>query len=272
APGIGAARRNALMAARGATIVRRFEEFELDHVRLPPGRSVDAALAELQNNPEITFAQPNYVYRIDSVPPPPNDPYWLDGSLWGMQKIAAQAAWQTYGAGHGTVIVADIDTGVLYTHADLTGNMWRNPGEIAGNGIDDDQNGYVDDVFGIDTVNHDTNPVDDHGHGTHTAGTIAASGNNGIGVAGVNWNAKILACKFLYASGSGSDTGAIECLNYIVALKQRGQHIRVTSHRWGSRRSGQPSQALKSAFDAAGAAGILNIAAAGNDGTNNDSI
>src|SRR4030095_8281533 len=136
----------------------------------------------------------------------------------------------------------------------------------------DDQNGYVDDVFGIDTVNHDTNPIDDNGHGTHTAGTIAGVGNNGVGVTGVNWNAKILACKFLNASGSGSDSGAIECLNYVVALKNKGQNIRVTSNSWGSRRSGQPSQALKSAFDAAGAAGILNIAAAGNDGTNNDSI
>ena len=105
--------------------------------------------------------------------------------------------------GDGSVIVASIDTGVNYNHPDLAANMWRNPLEIPGNGIDDDGDGYVDDVYGIDTVNHDSNPMDDQGHGTHTAGTIAAVGNNGLGVVGVNWNAKILACKFLDADGIG---------------------------------------------------------------------
>ena len=84
--------------------------------------------------------------------------------------------------------------------------MWRNPGEIAGNGIDDDANGYVDDVYGIDPYNGDSDPMDDHSHGTHTAGTIGAVGNNGVGVAGVNWNVRILACKAFNASGSGTDS------------------------------------------------------------------
>ena len=143
--------------------------------------------------------------------------------------------------------------------------MWRNPGEIAGNNIDDDHNGYVDDVYGIDTVNHDSNPIDDHGHGTHTSGTIAAVGNNATGVTGVNWNARILACKFLNGSGSGSEAGAIECFNYIVALKKRGQNIRVSNNSWGALRGGSISQALKDAMDAAGAEGILNVCAAGNN-------
>jgi hypothetical protein len=159
---------------------------------------------------------------------------------------------------------------VQYTHPDLAANIWRNPAEIPANGVDDDHNGYVDDVFGIDTTNHDSDPMDDHGHGTHTAGTIAAVGNNNLGVAGVNWNAKILACKFANAQGSGSDAGAIECLNYIIALKQHGQNIRVTNNSWGSQRGTFPDAALQLAFDNAGNAGILNVAAAGNNGLNTD--
>ena len=268
ARGVDTSRRNALMASRGSTIIRRFQEVDVDHVRLAAGRTVEAALAELRGNPEIEFAQPNHVYR--ALAQTPNDPLWLNDSLWGLQKIAAPQAWQAHGGGNGTVIVADIDTGVMYTHPDLAANMWHNPGEIAGNGIDDDHNGYVDDVFGIDTVNHDANPMDDNGHGTHTAGTIAAVGNNGIGVVGVNWNAKILACKFLNAAGSGSDAGAIECFNYLIALKQRGENIRVSSNSWGAYRGSSISQALKNAVDAAGNAGILNVFAAGNDAANTD--
>jgi subtilisin family serine protease len=177
----------------------------------------------------VEFAQPNFVYRVGSAPGlppaavPPDDPLWLDGSLWGLGKISAAQAWSAAGAGNGSVIIADIDSGVQYTHPDLAANIWRNPAETPANGVDDDHNGYVDDVFGIDTTNHDSDPMDDHGHGTHTAGTIAAVGNNNLGVAGVNWNAKILACKFANAAGTGSDAGAIECLNYIVALKQHGR-------------------------------------------------
>jgi len=270
ARGVSAARRNTLMAARSSTILRRFSELDLDHVRLPAGRSVAAALAELRANPEIEFAQPNYIYEAVTEPGPPNDPRWLDDSLWGLKKIAAREAWQAYGGGNGSVIVADIDTGVMYTHPDLAANMWHNPGEIAGNGTDDDLNGYVDDVYGIDTVNHDSNPMDDQGHGTHTSGTIAAVGNNGIGVAGVNWNAKILACKSFDATGVGSDAAIIQCFNYIVALRNRGENIRVSSNSWGGYRGGSISQALKNAVDAAGNVGILNVFSAGNDGRNID--
>ena len=107
-------------------------------------------------------------------------------------RISAQPAWNQFGGGNGTVVIADIDTGVNYLHGDLVANMWVNPGEIAGNLIDDDANGYIDDIHGIDAVNNDSNPIDDEGHGTHTSGTIAAVGNNGIGVTGVIQNAKIL--------------------------------------------------------------------------------
>jgi len=211
-----------------------------------------------------TELQPDYKVTLDRTP---NDP--SAGSLWGLDAVSAPTAWNT-GTGTGRTIVAVIDSGIAYNHPDLKDNIWRNPGEIAGNGIDDDLNGYVDDVFGIDAVNHDTNPMDDNSHGTHTSGTIAAVGNNGVGVVGVNWNAKVLACKFLNAAGSGSDAGAIECFNYIVALKTRGQNIRVSSNSWGGNRSGPIDQALKDAIDAAGNNGILNVFAAGNFGANNE--
>jgi hypothetical protein len=142
---VSQAQRRGFMAARGAAIVRRFDELDLDHVRLGPGRDMNAALAELRSNPSsrVRAAEPCV---LGSAPPlrPTTRSGW-NGSLWGLQKIAAQPAWQAYGGGNGKVIVADIDTGVLYTHQDLAANMWRNPGEIAGNNIDDDQNGYVDD-------------------------------------------------------------------------------------------------------------------------------
>jgi uncharacterized membrane protein len=232
--------------------------------------TVEAALARFRAMPGVEYAQPNYTRRMIQTAPP-NDPFWLDGSLWGLEKIQAQQAWTTFTSGDGSVVIANIDTGVDYTHPDLNLNMWRNPAEIPANGLDDDGNGYVDDVFGIDPVNMDTDPMDDQGHGTHTAGTAAAAGNNEIGVTGVTWNAKILSCKFLDWTGYGTDAGAIECFEYILALRQRGVNIRVSSNSWGGPRGTEPpSPALMAAIEAAGAAGILNVFGAGNDGMDND--
>jgi hypothetical protein len=268
------ARRAAILSAESGQEIKRFDALDVHHVRLAPGRNIQQVLAALRRNQEVIAAQPNHVRAIVggqqvTAVSPPNDPLWLDGTLWGLQKIQAQPAWTGFTAGNGSVVIADVDTGVNYNHPDLAANMWRNPGEIPGNGIDDDLNGFVDDVYGIDTYNSDSNPMDDHGHGTHTAGTIAGVGNNGIGVAGVNWNARILACKFIGASGTGSDAQAIGCFNYILALKQRGINIRVTNNSWGGARGiGPPAAALKNAIDALGAAGILNVCAAGNNGAN----
>jgi uncharacterized membrane protein len=266
----GPGQRDAILASRGARRLRRFGALDIHQVALPQGVSVSAAMAALQSTPGVVFAQPNYVrHLVQGVPP--DDPFWLDGSLWGLKKIKADAAWSEFTSGDRGVVIADIDTGVHYSHPDLAPNVWRNPGEIPANGIDDDGNGYVDDVHGIDTINHDSDPADDQGHGTHVAGTIAAAGNNGVGVVGITWRAKILPCKFIAASGFGTDAGAIECFDYIVALKNRGVNIRVSSNSWGSARgSSPPSAAVQAAIDAAGAAGIINIFAAGNDGTDND--
>ncbi|MEO7959341.1 MAG: S8 family serine peptidase, partial [Fibrobacteria bacterium] len=170
-------------------------------------------------------------------------------------------AWDTY-TGDQNVIVGIIDTGIDYLHPDLVDNIWTNPGEIPGNGLDDDGNGYIDDVHGYDFANHDSDPMDDHFHGTHCAGTIAGSGNNGQGVAGVAWKAKLAALKFLDASGSGSLEGAVEAIAYANAMD-----IPITSNSWGG---GGFSQALKDVIDAGGERGFLFVAAAGNESNDND--
>ena len=262
------ARRRLALARRNARALRHFGALDIHHVGLPRGQNLEAALAELRIDPDVLYAQPNYIRRTTSTGVP-NDPLWLSNSLWGMHKIKAPDVWANYGTGSSTIVIGSIDTGVNYSHSDLAANMWTNPGEVAGNGIDDDNNGYVDDVHGINALTHSGNPMDDHGHGTHTAGTMAGVGNNGVGVVGVNWNARILACKFLSASGIGTDAGAIECFNYLTQQKQRGVNIRVSNSSWGATREGGVPTALKAAIDAAGAAGILNICAAGNSGSNN---
>jgi hypothetical protein len=176
--------------------------------------------------------------------------------------IDAPEAWDI-STNSSNLIVAVIDTGVDYTHPDLAANMWTNTVERNGSpGVDDDGNGYIDDIYGYDFYNSDGNPMDDHGHGTHVSGTIGAVGNNGQGVAGVCWTAKIMALKFIGSGGSGYDSDAIDCIEYAVQMGAK-----VTSNSWGG---GSYSQALKDAIDAAGAAGVLFVAAAGNDARNND--
>src|SRR5262249_36448579 len=149
-----------------------------------------------------------------------------------------------------------------YNHPDLAANMWTNPGEIPGNNIDDDGNGFIDDVQGWDFLNNDNNPMDDNSHGSHTAGTIGAVGNNNLGVTGVNWNIKIMPLKFLSAGGSGPITAALSCLNYAVMMD-----VKVSSNSWGG---GGFSQAFSNALDAARLKGHIFVAAAGNAGADND--
>jgi hypothetical protein len=213
----------------------------------------------------VAYAEPNYIYKASVLP---NDP--LLAELWGLQNgndvdIDAPEAWDVV-QGSRDVVVGVIDTGVDYAHEDLSANMWRNPGESGNgketNGIDDDGNGYIDDVHGWDFVANDNDPMDDNEHGSHVAGTIAAVGNNGVGVVGVNWKASIMALKFLDRNGSGSASDAISAILYGAA---NGAHIQNNS--WGG---GGFSQALQDAIEFARDRNVLFVAAAGNEGRNND--
>jgi len=224
------------------------------------------------SDPAVQYVSLDYLVQADLLP---NDPRF--GELWGLHNtgqsggtadadIDAPEAWEI-STGSSGIVVGVIDTGVDYNHEDLAANIWRNTGEIPGNGIDDDGNGYVDDIYGMDAYNGDSDPMDDHNHGTHVAGTIGAVGGNGIGVVGVNWQVRIMALKFLGAGGSGSTSGAIECINYAVTMAARGVNIRVLSNSWGG---GGFSTALRDAIQTAANSGILFVAAAGNDAANND--
>jgi subtilisin family serine protease len=233
----------------------------------------DALVKSALQNADVIAASLNYRRYASAAQVFPNDPDFLD--LWGLDNIGQTAG--TVGAdisapeawgittGSSGVVVADIDSGVAYDHPDLAANMWRNPFEIPANGIDDDLNGYVDDAYGIDAVNGDGDPYDDDAHGTHTAGTMAAVGNNGIGITGVAWQARIMALKYLDSAGSGHDADAITSINYAIDEKlNHGVNVVAINASWGG--AGY-NPLLRDAIDAAGAAGIIFCAAAGNGGT-----
>lgn len=228
---------------------------------------MDALLAELNADPRIEYAEPNAVISINSTPNDTSFP-----TLWGLHNtgqsggtpdadIDAPEAWDS--ATTATIPVGVIDTGIDYTHSDLAANIWTNPGEIDGNGIDDDANGYIDDIRGWDFVSDTNDPMDDNGHGTHVAGTIGAVGNNAIGVTGVAWNAELVPIKFLDDSGNGYLIDAIAAFEYATALG-----LPITNNSWGAV---DFSPLLEDAIEAAGLAGQLVIAAAGNAGVDTDS-
>jgi subtilisin family serine protease len=268
---VSAAGETSVLKSVGATEKRSFKKIRgsLLHVG-----NVDAALDKLRKDPRVRYAEPNFIVHADALP---NDPGF--GNLWGLNNtgqpingfggtpdadIDAPEAWNVTTGSRTTVAV--IDTGVDWTHPDLSTQIWINTGENCGgcrtDGIDNDHNGYVDDWHGWDFVNHDNNPMDDHGHGTHVAGTIGAAGNNGIGIAGVNWNIRIMPVKFLNAQGSGTTADAVSAVLYAA---QNGADVMNNS--WAG---GSYSQALADAINVADQNNSLFVAAAGNDGTNND--
>lgn len=238
-----------------------------------PAASVADVLAWAETTAGVRYVEPDFVITSAATP---NDPNY--SRLWGLHNTGQTGgvvdadmdvaeAWNTT-TGSGSVVVGVIDTGIDYRHPDLAANMWRNPGEIVGDGIDNDQNGYIDDVYGWDFANNDSDPFDDEGHGTHVAGTIGAVGNNGTGVVGVSWNVSLMALKFLGADGSGSTSAAIAAINYATRMRQsHGVNVVATNNSWGG---GGASNALRDAIAAGGAAGILCVAAAGNESANND--
>jgi subtilisin family serine protease len=258
----------------GARVVEELAQGRWQRVKLPEGVSVDEALSVYAETPGVAAAQPNYIYGIDNAP---NDPRFSE--LYGMSKINAPAAWDST-TGSASVVVAVIDTGIKYTHEDLAANIWTNPGETgtdaqghdkATNGIDDDGDGFIDDVHGYDFDHNDPDPMDDNGHGTHCAGTIGAVGNNATGVVGVNWNVSMIAVKTHDSSGNSTSAKVVAAFNYVTLLRTRGVNVRVTSNSWG----GAPEapaydQALSDALSSAAAADILNVFAAGNANTDTD--
>ncbi len=253
----------------GAKVVENFAELKWQRVKLPSNLSLGEAIGQYQSFAEVETVQPNFYYHLLNTP---NDPQFTSAGMYGLSKIAAPAAWDLT-TGSSTVVVADIDTGLQYAHEDLAANAWKNSGEIPNNGVDDDGNGFIDDYYGYDFFYNDPDPLDENGHGTHTAGTIGAVGNNALGVVGVNWNVKIMAIKIY--SPAGTDTTSamlVNAYNYVRMMKNRGVNIRVTNNSYGGcNEACGYDQATKDALDAMGNAGILNVFAAGNAGQNIES-
>lgn len=259
----------------GSVIHRKFSKLgNLQVLRLPAGQLPAEAIALLRNSGLIEYAEPDYTVQALATP---DDFRYFDHSLWGLDNqgildgqpagtvdadIDAPEAWDIR-TDASSVIVAIIDTGIRATHEDLVGNLWINPGEIAGNNIDDDLNGYIDDINGINAILNNGNPDDDYGHGTHIAGTIGGRGNNTLGVVGVAWRAKMMALKFLDPTGNGSISDAIQCIDYA-----RIHGAKVINASWGTPTF--QSQALLDAITAARNADIIFVAATGNDAKNND--
>ena len=227
-------------------------------VQVPAGENLEAFADHLEATPGIKYASPNYRVTASATT---NDPLVASGQAWGLQQLRAIPAWSA-SRGDGTV-VAIVDSGVTLSNPDLAGSLWTNSKEIPGNGADDDNNGFVDDVAGADWIDRDGDPTDRAGHGTHVAGTIAAGADNGIGAAGVAPNAKVMPLRFLDSRGAGNVGDAISAIEYAVAAGAD-----VINASWGGPDFSPPLQA---AIERAGQAGVIVVAAAGNEGENNDS-
>ncbi len=265
-PGLSNQNQVALREELGAEVLKTYSRTGIELWSVED-MTVEEAVGAYGDDPRLLYIEPDFIVETIGEP---NDSRFDD--LWGMHNtgqtggkddadIDALEAWDIT-TGKDNIVVGIIDTGIDYDHEDLRDNMWKNPGEIPDNGIDDDGNGYIDDVYGWDFANDDNDPFDGHSHGTHVAGTVGASGNNGIGVAGVSWNTQLMALKFLSDFGSGNTSDAIEAVEYAV---NNGAHL--TNNSWGG---GSFSQALKDAITEAHQANQLFVAAAGNSRSNND--
>jgi hypothetical protein len=244
----------------GTEVIKVLKEIGWHHVRSKRGESTEVLLERYRNSPDVEYVEPNIQYHLYTTP---NDPKF--SLQWGLTKIGAPRAWDAQ-TGNSSVTIAIIDSGVDYTHPDLAANMWINSGEVVSNGLDDDNNGYIDDIRGWNFFNNNNDPMDDNGHGTHVAGVAAAVGNNGIGIAGVSWQAKIMALKICGASGFCSLDSAASAVLYAV-----NKGAKVINNSYGGLGENFRSMALEDAIKYAYSNGVLFIAAAGNDTTADNS-
>ena len=279
-PGTSDARIQSVLSPRGSITLGRFyaaqkREDIVHRVKIREGLEVMEAVSQYRLDPTVEHVQPNFIYRFYTSP---DDTLFPE--QWGLHNtgqtifeiagtedadIDAPEAW-TIATGSHDVVIAVIDSGVAYNHPDLKDNIWVNPGEVAGDELDNDGNGYIDDIYGWDFFDNDNDPLDDavDGHGTHVAGIIGAVGNNGIGVSGVNWNVSIMAIKIGGAEGFGTTLTGVSAINYAVK-----NGARVINASWGGY---DFDQLLYDTIQAAGNAGALFVAATGNAGSDSDAI
>ena len=228
--------------------------FNIYKMKIPDETDIEEAIEEFEQDPNVEYAEPNYYfYTMDTYP---DDPYYTGGSQWYIDFVNAPAAWDST-TGDTTQTIGIIDTGVDWDHPDLINKIWNNSNEIPNNGIDDDGNGFIDDIRGWDFVNDDNNPNDDNSHGTHVAGIAAAETNNGVGIAGIAWNAKIMPVKMLQSSGAGSSSDLAAAIDY--AANNGAEVINMSLGSYGE------SMTVKITLENAYAYAVL-VAAAGNNG------
>ena len=276
-PSFGLASEGSVVDSLGAKVIDEFdtpegilksEAGEFLHLKLPAGTSVEDAMDQLADDDRVEFAVPNTIYTLETMQGDPE----ID-KLWGIHNegqtggkvdadVDAPEAWTIHSGrtqSEGAPITAVIDSGIDYNHPDLKANMWTNPGEIAGDGIDNDGNGVIDDVHGYSAIHDHGDPMDGMGHGTHCAGTIGAVGNDGNGISGVAQKANLMAVKIFDDEGSTDAAAIVRGIQYATKMGAR-----ITSNSWGGM---VPSAAIKQAFADSPA---LHIVAAGNSGFNND--
>jgi subtilisin family serine protease len=263
---------NILRTELKASEIRKISDTHIAVVR-DSGQDALAAIREMEAMPSVEIAEPNFVYELNMTP---NDPDYL--RLWSLNNsgqtdgwgragrfgldVGAEKAWDIT-TGSKKSIVAVIDSGLNYLHADIQDNLWTNEAEAKGkSGVDDDNNGYIDDLHGYDFVNSDNDPIDDHGHGTHVANIIGAKGNQGLGIVGVNWTVSIMPLKFATAEGKGNLEASVKAINYAVKMGAQ-----VLNNSWGN---DHYSEILEQTIREANSKNVLFVAAAGNSSRNND--
>lgn len=274
-PGVDPGELQELHQIAHATVLRRYPQIGgLQIVQIPPHASVPAMAGFYSASGFVEYAEPDFIVEAARAP---NETNYANGNQWALYNwgqlggtagadIQAAAGWD-FAWDASSIIVAVPDTGIRVTHEDLAENLWVNPGEIADNGLDDDANGYVDDVHGINARDGSGDLTDAFGHGTHVSGILGAVGNNGVGIAGTAWRVQLMGCAFLDTNLQGSVSDAIECLNYA-----RLNGARIVNASWGGTAdSAFFSNALYDGIASLRDAGIIFVAAAGNFALDNDS-